>query len=358
MIKTRFTEMMGIQHPIVLAGMNWITTPKLVSAVCKAGGLGILATAASTPEETRKQIREIRSLTDKPFGINQILIGPGAKENIAIGIEEKVPIINYSLGKPWFIDQVHAYGGKVMGTVAVARHAARAAQLGCDVLIVTGHEAAAHGDAATSLVLVPLVAGMVKIPLIAAGGFYDGRGLAAALVLGADAISMGTRFIVTKESNVHETFKNLILKATEQDTLYSDVFDGMPGRVLKSPGADAIMKSGLSFSESMKSAMEVKRVLNLSFLKFMSLSWTMMKSEEGKSLLMQARQANGAVRHLKAIREGDAKDGFLFAGQSSGGIQDMPACKDLIERIVAEAEKKLEEVNKQRFPGGGKDALP
>ena len=346
MIKTRLTEMLGIKHPIMLAGMNWITTPPLVAAVCNAGGLGILATAASSPEETRKHIAEIRKLTDKPFGINQILIGPRAKENIAVSIEEKVPIINYSLGKPWFIDQVHAYGGKVMGTIAIARHAARAAQLGCDILVVTGHEAAAHGDVATSLVLIPLVASMVKVPLIAAGGFYDGRGLAAALLLGADAISMGTRFIVTQESNVHDNFKKLIMKATEQDTLYSDVFDGMPGRVLKSPGAEAIMKSGLSLSESMKSALEVKRILNLSFSKFLALSWSMMKSEEGKSLLMQARQANGAIRHLKAINEGDEKEGFLFAGQCAGGIQDLPTCKELIERIVEEAEKRLEAVRK------------
>ncbi|MBP1714473.1 MAG: nitronate monooxygenase [Deltaproteobacteria bacterium] len=346
MLKTRLTEMLGIQYPIMLAGMNWITTPQLVSAVCNAGGLGVFATAACTPEETRRQIREIRSLTDKPFGINQILIGPGAKENIAVAIEEKVPIINYSLGKPWFIDQVHAYGGKVMGTIAVARHAVRAAQLGCDLLVVTGHEAAAHGDVATSLVLIPLVAGLVKVPLIAAGGFYDGRGLAAALVLGADGISMGTRFIVTRESRVHENFKKLILKATEQDTLYADVFDGMPGRVLKSPGAEAIMKSGLSLSQSVRSALEVRRILNLPFSKFMALSWSMMKSEEGKSLLMQARQANGAVQHLKAIREGDEKEGFLFAGQCVGGIQDMPTCKELIERVVAEAENRMEAVGK------------
>jgi len=349
MIKTRLTEMLGIKHPIMLAGMNWITTPKIVSAVCNAGALGVLATAASTPEETRKQIREIRRLTDKPFGINQILIGPGAKDNIAVAIEEKVPIINYSLGKPWFIDQVHAYGGKVMGTIAVARHAVRAAQLGCDMLVVTGHEAAAHGDVATSVVLIPLVAGLVKVPLIAAGGFYDGRGLAAALLLGADAISMGTRFIVTQESDVHEQFKKAILKASEQDTLYSDVFDGMPGRVLKSPGAETILKSGLSLSQSIRSALEVKRILHLSFSKFMALSWSMMKSEEGKSLLMQARQANGAVRHLKAIKEGDEKEGFLFAGQCVGGIQDMPTCQELIERIVAEAGKRLEAAGKNVY---------
>jgi len=342
MIKTKFTEMLGVQHPIMLAGMNWITTPKLVSAVCNAGGLGILATAASTPEETRKNIQEIRSLTDKPFGINQILIGPGAKENVAVAIEEKVPIINYSLGKPWFIDEVHAYGGKVMGTVALARHAARAEQLGCDMLAVTGHEAAAHGDVATSMVLIPLVASMVKIPIIAAGGIYDGRGVAAALLLGASAVSMGTRFIVTQESDVHDNFKNLIIKASEQDTLYSDVFDGMPGRVLKSPGAEAIMKSGLNLIDSMKSALEIKKILNLSTTKFLALSKDMMKSEEGKSLLMQARQANGTIKHLKALREGDEKEGFMFAGQCVGGIQDIPTCKELIDRIIAEAENEIE----------------
>ncbi len=346
MLKTRFTEMVGIKHPIMLAGMNWITTPKLVAAVCNAGGLGILATAANTPAETRKHIREIRKLTKKPFGINQILIGPGAKENIDVAIEEKVPIINYSLGKPWFIDQVHAYGGKVMGTIAVARHAVRAAQLGCDMLAVTGHEAAAHGDAATSMVLIPLVASQVKIPLIAAGGFYDGRGLAAALVLGADAISMGTRFMLTQESLVHENFKQLCLRATEQDTLYSDVFDGLPGRALKSPGAEAMMKKGFSLLESARSALEVKRILKLPLWKFLGLSWSMMTSEEGKGLLIQARSANGAIRHLKAINEGDEKEGFLFAGQSVGGIQDMPTCKEVIERIVEEAEERLKAVGK------------
>ena len=346
MIKTRFTELLGIKHPIMLAGMNWVTTPKLVAAVSNAGGLGILATAAQTPPETRKLIREIRKLTDKPFGINQILIGPGAKENIDVAIEEKVPIINYSLGKPWFVDQVHAYGGKVMGTIAIARHAVRAAQLGCDMLVITGHEAAAHGDVATSMVLIPLVASQVTIPLIAAGGFYDGRGLAAALVLGADAISMGSRFMLTKESNVHENFKQLCLKATEQDTVYSDVFDGMPGRALKSPGAVAMMKKGFPLLQSVKSALEVKRILNLSFGKFIGLSLSMMKSEEGKGLLIQARSANGAIHHLKAINDGDEKEGFLFAGQSVGGIADIPSSQEVIKRIVKEAEEQLKKIGK------------
>jgi len=347
MLRTRFTEMLGIKHPIMMAGMNWITTPKLVAAVCNAGGLGILATAAFTAEETRKNIREIRQLTDKPFGINQILTGAGAKQNIDIGIKEKVPIINYSLGKPWFIDEVHAYGGKVMGTIAMAKHAVKAEQLGCDIIVITGAEAAAHGDVATSMVLIPLVADKVKVPLVAAGGFNDGRGLAAALVLGADAVSMGTRFIVTQESHVHDNFKNLCLKATEQDTLYSNVFDGMPGRALKTARAEAMMKEGFPLFKSAKSALEVKRILKLTFWKFFKLSWSITKSEEGRSVLMQARQANGMVKHLKAINEGDGKEGILFAGQSLGGIRDIPTCLELIERMSKEAENVLK--NCSRF---------
>lgn len=349
MLRTRFTEMLGIKHPIMLAGMNWVTTPKLVAAVCNAGGLGVFATASCSPEETRKNIHAIRTLTDKPFGINQILNGPGAKENIAIAIEERVPIVNYSLGKPWFVDQVHAYGGKVMGTVAIARHAVRAAQLGCDLIVITGHEAAAHGDAATSMVLIPLVASQVKVPLIAAGGFFDGRGLAAALVLGADAVSMGTRFTVTQESQVHTNFKQLCLKATEQDTLYSDVFDGLPGRVLKSPGAEALLKRGFPLVESVRSALQVKRILNLSLWQFLGLSWTMIRSDEGRSLLMQARAAEGAIHHLKAINDGNVKEGFLFAGQAVGGINDIPTCQEVIERIVAEAEQRLKVAGQGRL---------
>ena len=263
MLKTRFTEMLGIKHPVMLAGMNWITTPKLVAAVCNAGGLGILATAAYTPQETRKKIREIKKLTKKPFGINQILIGPGAKENIDVAIEEKVPIINYSLGKPWFVDQVHAYGGKVMGTIAIARHAVRAAQLGCDMLAVTGHEAAAHGAEVGGLVLIPAVASQVKVPIIATGGFCNGKGLAAALVLGAEGIAMGTRFALTQESTAHERYKQVCLKATVEDTVYDERFDGVACRVVKTKGAKAVLKRRLPVLEGVAGALRMKRELKL-----------------------------------------------------------------------------------------------
>jgi len=221
--------------------------------------------------------------------------------------------------------------------------------LGCDALVVTGHEAAAHGADATSLVLIPIVASQIKVPLIAAGGFYDGRGLAAALALGADAISMGTRFMLTKESIVHENFKQLCLKATEQDTLYDDVFDGMLGRVLKTKAAEKMMKGGFPLVEAFKGASEIKQILGLSLWKFIGLSFQMMMAEEDSSpLWVQAREAVGTRRHMKAINDGDVEEGILFAGQNCGGISDLPSVGELIERVVAEAEDVLEAVRGKR----------
>ena len=346
MIKTPMTEMFGIQHPIMLAGMNWISTPKLVAAVCNSGGLGTMAIAQYSPEDTRKNIRQIRELTDKPFMVNQPLHRGWAKENIQAAIEEKVPFINYSLGKPWFIDQVHAYGGKVVGTIAIAKHAARAAELGCDALVVTGNEAAAHGADATSLVLIPFVTSIVKIPVIAAGGFYDGRGLAAALSLGAAGISMGTRFILTQESGVHDNFKQLCLKATEQDTLYSSAFDGMPGRALKTSMAEKIAR-GDSFSlfKAIPSALEIKKILKQNWWQFLGTAWKMMAGEGG-DLVQMARLANGTMRHQKAIYEGDTKEGFMFVGQVTGPIRDLPTVREIIDRMMVEAEAVLQKTGR------------
>lgn len=340
MLKTRMTEMFGIQHPIMLAGMNWITEPNLVAAVSNAGGLGNLALAQFNPQNARENIRKIKELTSKPFMVNQPLNWENAKDNLQVAIDEKVPLINYSLGKPWFIEKVHKYGGKVIGTVAVGKHAVKAVELGCDAIIVTGYEAAAHGADATSLILLPLVTRMVKVPVIAAGGFYDGRGLAAGLTLGAAGISMGTRFILTQESCVHERFKQLCLKATEQDTLYSDVFDGLLGRTLKTKMAEKLMKEGESFGllKALPNALRVKRMLNQSWGDFLKNALKMMNAEEGHNLFQLANMASGAIRQAKAIFEGNEEEGVMFCGQAVGDIRDIPAVKDVIEQTVSEAE--------------------
>ncbi len=342
-MKTRITELFGIKHPVVLAGMATITNPQLVSTVCNAGGLGILAITGHTPEEARKAIREIRTLTDKPFAINQLLVSPRARANIDVVIEEKVPIVGYSLGRPWFTEQVHAYGGKVVGTIALVRHAIRAEQLGADALISTGHEAAAHGAEATSLILIPMITSKVKIPLIAAGGFYDGRGLAAALALGADAISMGTRFMVTKESVLSEHWKQFILKASEQDTVYLDYGDpAANSRVLKTKKAETATSHGFPLISGLSGALETKRMLKLSWWELIHAGISTSKNEEGMSMMQQFRYAASSARSHKVILEGNEDAGTLAAGQCVGGIEDVPTCQELIERTVAEAEKALE----------------
>jgi len=218
-MKTRITELFGIKYPIVLSGMSWISVPHMVAAVSNAGGLGILATGPLSVDQTRQSIREIRKLTNKPFGANATLMFPGAMENAKVLLEEQVPVINFALGKgDWLVREAHKYGGKVVATVVNTRHAKRAQDYGVDAVIATGHEAAAHGGDATSLVLVPTLASAVNIPIIAAGGFADGRGLAAALALGADGIAMGTRLMTTKESPLHETYKKLSIEKHIDDT--------------------------------------------------------------------------------------------------------------------------------------------
>lgn len=209
------------------------------------GGVGILATGPLSAEETRDAIRRIRARTDQPFGIGATLLMPGAKENAEVAIEERVPIVNVSLGKgDWIAERVHGYGGKVLATVTNSKHAEGAIASGADALMLTGHEAAAHGGDVTSLVLVPSISKRFpEVPIVAAGGFADGRGLACAITLGADAVAMGSRFAVTKESSLSQKMKEIVSSpdSTESDTLYGKNFDGIPARVIKSDESVRLM---------------------------------------------------------------------------------------------------------------------
>jgi len=242
-MKTGITKLFDIKYPIICSGMTGISCPELVAAVSNAGGLGILATADLTPGQTRDAINKIRALTNKPFGANIPFIIPGAEQNAKVLFEEKVQVVNYTLGSGQeLIKAVHEYGGKAVATVTNLTHALSAQKRGADALIITGHEAAAHGGEVTSLVLVPSIVDVIKIPVIAAGGFADGRGLAAALVLGAEGIAMGTRFMNTVESPVHDNMKKLSIEKQVYDTIYSDRIDGLWCRALKSKGVDRLIK--------------------------------------------------------------------------------------------------------------------
>jgi enoyl-[acyl-carrier protein] reductase II len=334
-MKTRITDLLGIKHPILLSGMSWISVPHMVATVSNAGGLGILATGPLDAEQTRKAVREIRGLTDKPFGANASLLFPGAAQNANVLLEEKVPVINFALGKgDWIVKRAHEYGGKVLATVVNHRHAQRAQDYGTDALIVTGHEAAAHGGDVTSLVLIPSLADTVKIPIIAAGGFCDGRGLAAALALGADGIAMGTRFMTTQESRLHENFKRLSLEKEVYDTLYSDRFDGLPCRVLKTTAAEKAIKRGLNLPQAFLNSRDIAQNLHIPYSKLflgaLASGWKTMKD--------LAFMANAFKAIQLATEDGDREKGVLPVGQATGLIRDMPKVSEVIERIVGEAE--------------------
>jgi enoyl-[acyl-carrier protein] reductase II len=343
-MKTRITELFGIKYPILLSGMSWISVPKMVAAVSNAGGLGILATGPLNAEQTRKAIKEIRGLTDKPFGANATLLFPGAKENAKVLLEEHVPVINFSLGKgDWLVKAAHAYGGKVIATVVNARHAKRAQDYGADGVVATGHEAAAHGEHITSLVLIPSLADTINIPVIAAGGFADGRGLAAALALGAEGIAMGTRFMTTRESPLHEIYKNLSIEKDVDDTLFSDRFDGILCRVLKTHAAKKAIDRGLNLPAAFFNAQEIARQLGLPFSKlFLGVllsGW--------KNARQLAFMANGFNAIKLATEKGDRKKGVLPVGQVTGLIHDEPTVAELMERIVAQAKLQQQKLNNQ-----------
>ena len=333
-MKTRITELFGIKHPVVLSGMAFVSLPKLVAAVCNAGGLGIFNSVANTPDQLRGIIQEIKSLTDKPFAINATLIFPNGKENAEVALAEKAPIINFALGKgDWIIKQAHTYGGKVISTVATERHAIKAAEQGADAIIVTAHEAAAHGSDVGGMVLLPQIASKVKIPIISAGGYCDGRGLAAALALGADAIAMGTRFVVTQECDVHPNIKQTAMKTQMEETFYSAGVDGLPGRWYANKRALEMANSKTSYIDAMKAGWALRKQVDMPVWKLL------FGSLQKRGVQELAQQAIGIDALGKILDDGDLENGVVPFGQVVGRIRDLPTCKELIERTVAEAEE-------------------
>jgi len=341
-MKTRLTEMVGIKYPIVLSGMSWISTPKMVAAVSNAGGLGILATGPLSKEQTRESIREIRKLTDKPFGANASLMFPGAAENAKVLLKEQVPVINFALGKgDWIVKEAHKYGGKVFATVVNLKHAKRAQDFGTDAIIATGQEAAAHGEDVTSLVLIPHLAENLKVPVIAAGGFADGRGIAAALALGAEGVAMGTRLMTTKESPLHDNYKKLTQEKEVYDTLFSKRFDGILCRVMKTDAARKAIKTGLSWPAAFFNSQEIAKQVNVPYFK---LFLGVLASGYGNAKQL-AYMANAFKAIKEATEDGDTKTGVLPVGQVQGLIRDIPTVAELFERIVKEAKEAQGKVN-------------
>ncbi|MFC4161200.1 NAD(P)H-dependent flavin oxidoreductase [Chitinimonas lacunae] len=334
-MRTRLTELFGIDHPIVCPGMSYIAVPELVAAVGNAGGLGILATGPLNAEQTRAAIRRVRALSDRPFGVGVTLLMPGAADNARVALEEKVPVINFSLGKgDWIVKAAHAYGGRVVATVTTEKHARSAQSVGADALLVTGHEAAAHGGSVTSLTLIPTIRDAVDLPLIAAGGFADGRGLIAALALGADAVAMGTRLAATRDSPVHADTKALIVAKQVDQTLYNKNFDGLYCRIMDTPTARRKSRRPMSLLEALPRALLAARRIGMPLAKVLA------GAVAEPAAIKQLAQFGAATESIRlAIEEGDHQRGVQLIGQAQGLVRDLPSVAELFERVLAEAEQ-------------------
>ena len=306
-MKNRLTELLGIEYPVIQGEMSWVAEQNLASAVSQAGGLGIIAAGNAPSEWVREQIREVKRKTDKPFGLNIMLMNPNADEIAKIVVEESVPIVTTGAGNPAkYMDMWKAVGVKVIPVVASVALAKRMERSGADAVIAEGTEAGGHIGETTTMVLVPQIADAVNIPVIAAGGIADGRGLAAAFMLGASGVQIGTHFVVTKESIVHQNYKNAIIKASDIDTKVTGRTTGHPVRCLRNQMTREYLK----------------------------------KEEEGATLEELEYLTLGGLK--KAVVDGDTTNGSLMAGQSAGLVKAEYTCKEFIEKIVGEAKTLFE----------------
>ena len=351
-MKTKITELLGIEYPIIQSAMAWVAYPSLVAAVSNAGGLGILGAARMTPDDLRENIRQVRELTDRPFGVNFLPYHPQAEEVQNMLAEERVAVASYGRGDPQqIIARTRPHGVVNMPTIGAVRHAVKAEGDGVEALICQGWEGGGHASYVATTVLLPSVVDAVKVPVIASGGFCDARGLAAALVMGAEGIAMGTRFAVCKESPIPDNIKRMYLEASENDTVITPYVTGTRCRGLKNKLTDLLESEpqGLPVVRTIKGFLEMRRSFNVPWWKLARSAVRMMRSYEvrlsGMGELAYASFETGSKGKLpQALIEGDGEMGFMPSGQVCGRLNDIPTCKELIDRMVSGAEEILERV--------------
>lgn len=305
-MKTRITELLGIQYPIIQGGMAWVAEHNLAAAVSEAGGLGLIGAANAPAEVVREEIRKAKELTNKPFGVNIMLMSPHADDVAKVIVEEGVKIVTTGAGNPGkYMKMWKDAGIKVIPVVASVALARMMEKSGADAVVAEGTESGGHIGEATTMTLVPQVVDAVSIPVIAAGGIADGRGIAAAFMLGAEAVQMGTRFVVAKESIVHDNYKQRVIKAKDIDSAVTGRSHGHPVRCLRNQ---------------------------------MTREYTRLEAE-GKSFEELEYLTLGALR--KAVMEGDVTNGTVMAGQIAGMVTKEQTCKEMIDELMEQATKLL-----------------
>ncbi|MFP1624744.1 NAD(P)H-dependent flavin oxidoreductase [Streptomyces sp. 5K101] len=342
-MSTPLTELVGVRHPMVQTGMGWVAGPRLVSAAANAGALGILASATMTVDQLRSAVREVRSRTNAPFGVNLRADAGDARERVGIIIDEGVKVASFALAPSRdLIARLKDAGVVVIPSIGARRHAEKVAAWGADAVIVQGSEGGGHtGDVATT-VLLPQVVDAVDIPVIAAGGFHDGRGLVAALAYGAAGIAMGTRFLLTSDSTVPDAVKATYLAAAVQDVTVTTKVDGLPHRMLRTELVDALARSGRAAAllRAVRHAAAFRHETGMSWARMVRDGLAM---KHGKDLTWsQVLLAATTPMLLKAsMVDGRTDLGVMAAGQVAGLIDDLPSCADLVDRVMAEAQATL-----------------
>ena len=310
MFYTRICKILGIEYPIIQGGMAWAANHELAQGVSNAGGLGIIAAGNAPKEVIKEEIRKAKEKTNKPFGVNIMLMSPFAEEIVDLVCEEKVPVVTTGAGNPGkYMEKLKNAGIKVIPVVPTVALARRMEKQGADALIVEGTEAGGHIGELTTMAIVPQVVEAVDIPIIAAGGIADGRGFLAALALGAEGIQMGTRFVCSTECIAHENYKERIIKSKDRDAIVTGRSTGYPVRVLKNKFTKEYLeleKQGVPFEEL---------------------------------------EELGAGKLRLAVIEGDMDNGSVMAGQISGLIKDVKSCEEIINNIINEGEMYLEKLN-------------
>lgn len=343
-LRTAACEALGARYPIVQTAMGYVATPELVAASCNAGAFGILACATLAAPEVAPAIDRVRALTDRPFGVNFHMFQPGAAQIVDTILEKRVRAVSFGRGPDAaMIARFRAAGLICIASVGALRHAQKSADLGADMLIVQGGEGGGHTGSVATTVLLPQVLDAVKIPVFAAGGFADGRGLAAALACGAAGVAMGTRFLMTRESPVPDATKARYVKAGLDDVFVTTRLDGIPHRMLRNELAARIERSSGAgvLVTALRNAFELKRLTGASLSEMLRSARAMARSGEmslGQALLA----ANSPVLLQRAVVQGHPAEGIMASGQVAGRLGDLPSCAELIERIVREAEARLE----------------
>ncbi len=342
-LHTRLCELLECQAPIIQTGMGWVATPELTAAACNAGAFGFLAAAALPLGEVGKRIQQTRALTDRPFGVNFLMDAPGAEEIVAMILENGVKAAGYNRApSAELIDRLKAGGVLCVPTCGAPRHVQKAEQLGADIVLVQGGEGGGHTGTIPTSLQISACADAVQIPIVAAGGFKDGRGLVAALAWGAAGIAMGTRFLMTAESPVPPVTTDRYLDAGFADVIVTTEIDGIPQRVIVNELVRELESAGpvRKLLLAARNALEFRKVTGATIPELLRSALSMQRNEKlTRSQVLLA--ANAPMLAKRAMNDGDPVGGYLPSGTVAGVIDDRPTCADLVARIMNEAEETL-----------------